>query len=355
MVRRFETLVEMLGHGFDTVIDVRSPAEFAEDHVPGAINLPVLDNEERARVGTIYKQESPFRARKIGAALVFRNAATHIEQSLAHHEGDWQPLVYCWRGGQRSGTLGWMLREIGWRAEVVEGGYRSYRRLVHEMLYEGALPFRIILLDGNTGTAKTDVLHRLASRGRQVLDLEGLANHRGSLLGIRPEGQPSQKMFESRIAQALAVMDPGLPILVEAESSKIGQRIIPPALFALMKSAPRIEVTAPVEARTAYLAKEYADILSDVAFLEGVFGYLIALRGRETIDGWLAMARAGEREALTRALITEHYDPAYRTSRRANGQDPAEEIAASSLDAAGQEVLADGVEAALDRIQASVT
>ena len=124
MALTFPTLDDFFAHGFDTVIDVRSPSEYVEDHVPGAISLPVLDDEERARVGTIYKQESPFLARKLGAALVFRNAADHIAGPLAHHEGGWKPLVYCWRGGQRSGSFAWMLKEIGWRAEKIDGGYR---------------------------------------------------------------------------------------------------------------------------------------------------------------------------------------------------------------------------------------
>ena len=178
MALSFETLRDLLDHGYDTVIDVRSPAEYAEDHIPGAINLPVLDNEERARVGTIYKQQSPFLARKLGAALVFRNAAAHVEGPLAHHDGAWRPLVYCWRGGQRSGSMTWMLQQIGWRAEVIAGGYRTYRRLVHDILYDTPLPHRLILLDGYTGTAKTEILHHLAGLGTQVLDLEGLAEQR---------------------------------------------------------------------------------------------------------------------------------------------------------------------------------
>ena len=192
MALTFQTLSDFLAHGHDTVIDVRSPAEYAEDHVPGATNLPVLDNDERAEVGTIYVQESSFRARKIGAAMVFRNAANHIEHSLSAYEGGWRPLVYCWRGGQRSGSFTWMLSQIGWRAEVVQGGYQSYRRLVHAALYETSLPHQLVLLDGLTGTAKTEILQAVERLGGQVLDLEGLARHRGSLLGARPGGNPAR-------------------------------------------------------------------------------------------------------------------------------------------------------------------
>ncbi|MGB1034867.1 MAG: tRNA 2-selenouridine(34) synthase MnmH, partial [Primorskyibacter sp.] len=243
MAHVYTSVADLFDHGCDTVIDVRSPSEYAEDHLPGAINLPVLSDAERAQVGTIYKQQSPFLARKIGAALVFQNAAAHIAGPLADHGGSWRPMVYCWRGGQRSGSFGWMLQQIGWRAQVLGGGYRTYRRLVKHALYDTAVPHRLVLLDGDTGTAKTALLHRLAARGVQVIDLEGLANHRGSLLGgLGP--QPSQKAFESALAAALAQADPTRPVLLEAESNKIGSRIIPPTLWTAMRTAPRIEVKA---------------------------------------------------------------------------------------------------------------
>lgn len=347
MALTFSTLSDLLAHGRDTVIDVRSPAEYAEDHVPGAINLPVLDDAERAEVGTIYTRQSPFLARKIGAAMVFRNAADHIAGPLSHHEGGWRPLVYCWRGGQRSGAFGWMLREIGWRAETVAGGYRSYRRLVHAALYDDPLPHRVVLLDGYTGTAKTDLLHLLEARGTQVLDLEGLANHRGSLLGARPGGQPGQKAFESRLAVALERLDPARPVLVEAESNKIGERLIPPRLWAGMKSALRIEVQAPIEARAAYLALAYDDILSDAARLRDRLAPLVRHRGRDTVEGWFALIDAGDRTGLTRALMEQHYDLAYAKSRRAIGARCIGTVRADTLDAAGLDGAAAGIEAKL--------
>ncbi|UWQ47106.1 tRNA 2-selenouridine(34) synthase MnmH [Leisingera aquaemixtae] len=335
MALTFTSLQEFYAHGFDTVIDVRSPAEYAEDHVPGAINLPVLDNEERAEVGTIYVQDSPFKARKLGAALVFRNAAGHIEQSLSHHEGSWKPLVYCWRGGQRSGSFTWMLQQIGWRAEVVQGGYQSYRRLVNAALYQTALPHRLVALDGYTGSAKTEVLKRAGEMGVQVLDLEGLANHRGSLLGDMPEPQPSQKGFESALAGALMKLDPARPVLVEAESSKIGQRIIPPAVWDAMKQAPRIELQVPVAARCRYLVEAYDDILSDADRLREKLGPLRAHRSGAVVDGWFASIEAGDKAGLTEALMVEHYDPAYRKSRTAIGAEVAATVEANALDDAG--------------------
>ncbi|MGR3803179.1 tRNA 2-selenouridine(34) synthase MnmH [Marinibacterium profundimaris] len=342
----FSTLDDFYAHGHDTVIDVRSPSEFAEDHVPGAISLPVLDDEERARVGTIYKQESPFLARKLGAALVFRNAAGHLERSLSHHEGGWRPLVYCWRGGQRSGSFAWMLKEIGWRADTVEGGYRTYRRLVNGYLYDSPLPHSFVLIDGNTGTAKTDLLHVLARRGWQVLDLEGAANHRGSLLGGMG-GQPSQKAFETTLARRLTEMDPARVVLVEAESSKIGERIIPPSVWAVMKGAARVEIEAPMAARVGYLVEAYDDVLSDGPKLEQLLWHLRTVRGHEVVDGWIAHIASGDKAALTRDLMAQHYDPAYAKSRRAIGGEPVARVTAEALSPAGIEAAATQLEAVL--------
>ncbi|MFW8593371.1 tRNA 2-selenouridine(34) synthase MnmH [Cribrihabitans neustonicus] len=350
MALRFTSLQEFYAHGHDTVIDVRSPAEYAEDHVPGAVSMPVLDNEERARVGTIYVQESPFLARKLGAALVFRNAADHIEQRLSHHEGGWRPLIYCWRGGQRSGSFTWMLQQIGWRAEVVQGGYQTYRRLVHKALYEEALPHRLVALDGYTGTAKTEVLKRAGALGVQVVDLEGLANHRGSLLGDMTEPQPSQKGFESALSGALLPFDPARPVLVEAESSKIGQRIIPPAVWEAMKKAPRIELRAPAEARCRYLTEAYDDILSDAEGLRDKLAPLRAHRSGAVVDGWFELIAAGDKPGLTRALMAQHYDPAYRKSRAAVGAEVAAVVEAESLDRRGLDRAAEQVVEVMARL-----
>jgi len=345
MVLEFPKLPDLLSHGFDTVIDVRSPAEFAQDHLPGAINLPVLDNEERAEVGTMYVQQSAFLARKIGAAKVFRNAANHIENHLSGHDGGWRPLVYCWRGGQRSGSFGWMLQQIGWRAEVIDGGYRTYRRLVKNFLYDDPLAHRLIALDGYTGTAKTELLHLLESRGNQVLDLEGLAEHRGSLLGAMTNPQPSQKRFESRLAVALSGLDPSRPVLIEAESSKIGDRIIPPSLWVAMKAAPRIAITAPIKARASYLKRAYDDILSDAEQLRRKLRPLRAHRGNAVVDDWFAMIDAGDKLALTRALMEQHYDLAYGKSRKSVDARILGQIRTPALDPASLITVAGQIEA----------
>ena len=350
MALKFPDLTQLYAHGYDTVIDVRSPAEFAEDHLPGAINLPVLNNEERARVGTIYVQDSPFLARKLGAALVFRNAANHIEHHLSHHDGAWRPLVYCWRGGQRSGSFTWMLQQIGWRAEVVDGGYRTYRRLVNAYLYDDPLPHRLIALDGYTGTAKTHLLALLQARGVQVLDLEALANHRGSLLGERPGGQPSQKGFESALSAALCSMDPARPVVVEAESSKIGSLILPPSLWNALCKAPRVNITASIEARSAYLVRAYDDILSDSDRLRDRLSPLRFHRGHEVVDGWLRLIDAGQKQALTRALMEQHYDPAYTKSRQSRPVQVLASLDVETLDNTGLSNAAAQIESLLDQL-----
>ena len=300
---------------FDDIIDVRTPAEFAEDHMPGALNLPVLSNEERAEVGTIYVQESPFKARKIGAALVARNAANHLEHALLAKDGSWKPLVYCWRGGQRSGSFATILQQVGWRAHVVDGGYKAYRSLVKQALYDEPFTAPLTLLDGNTGSAKTEILAQLAARNIQVIDLEGLANHRGSLFGAQAGGQPSQKAFEGALARVVAGLDKTRPVVIEAESSKIGSRVIPPQLWLAMKAAPRLEVQAPLAARATYLANAYLDIVADPARLEATLEKLRPYHGADTISLWQQLAKAHEVGALATALMAEHYDPRYAKAR----------------------------------------
>ena len=299
----------------DMLIDARSPTEFAEDHLPGAINLPSLDDDERARVGTIYVQDDRFKARRIGAALVARNVAAHLEGPLAQHDGSWRPMVYCWRGGQRSGSFASILDQIGWRVSLLDGGYRAYRRLVVQMLYEQPLALRPVLLDGNTGTAKTRLLELLSDAGVQVIDLEGLANHRGSALGARPGGQPPQKLFEGRLAQCIATLDPARPVVIEAESHKVGTRIVPPSLWALMKTAPVVRVTASVEARAEYLAHAYGDMTDKPDELRTSLDLLRPLRGHEVVDHWQEMVGSGNFTALAEELIRLHYDPGYERAR----------------------------------------
>jgi tRNA 2-selenouridine synthase len=326
---------------FDTVIDVRSSAEFAEDHIPGAINLPVLSNEERAEVGTIYVQDDPFKARKIGAALVARNTAGHLQTALKDQPGGWRPLVYCWRGGQRSGSFATILKEIGWQVRVLDGGYKSYRRAVQTRLYETALPHRFVILDGNTGTAKTELIHRLGQRGVQSLDLEGLANHRGSLFGHRDGGQPGQKAFESELAESLRRLDPTKPTVVEAESSRIGRLNVPPAVWKRMEDAPRIVIAAPLGARARFLARVYGDIVADFDRLADRLDALKPYQSKDSIERWRALAEAGEHETLAAELMEQHYDPRYGRERDRHDRETLARLDTVSLEPEALETLAD--------------
>ena len=334
--------------GFDTVIDVRAPSEFAEDHLPGAINLPVLSDAERAQVGTIYKQVSPFDARKLGGAMVAANAARHIAGPLAGFSGGWRPLVYCWRGGQRSGAFATILAQIGWRVGRIEGGYKAWRALVvARVLAPVAAP--VIVLDGNTGSAKTEILSRLAARGHQVIDLEALANHRGSLFGAMPGGQPSQKLFESRLAMALEGIDPTRPLLVEAESSRIGEVNLPRGIWAAIIAAPRLRLSVPVAARAAYTAQSYADATADPARVARIVESLRPLHPAERIADWLGMVDARDWAALSAGLMRDHYDPRYdkHRARHDDGRSPV--VTLDRLD--DLEAATSAVEAALARLQ----
>jgi tRNA 2-selenouridine synthase len=318
---------------FDALIDVRSPAEFADDHVPGAINLPVLSDAERAEVGTIYVQDSPFRANRIGAAYVARNIARHLEEALADKSPAFHPLIYCWRGGQRSNSMATILSRVGWRTGVLAGGYRTYRRHVQARLYDHDWPLKLVLIDGNTGCGKTAILARLQALGVQTVDLEDLAGHRGSLFGgFAGRPQPRQKMFESRLLTTLESLDLERPVVVEAESSKIGDLMTPPSLWQVMQTAPRIEIAAPRRERARYLVSAYGDIIADPERLETAFRRLPVYPAQQRLADWRRMAVDGEYEALAEALMELHYDPAYNRSRKKLARAPMAEISLETLD-----------------------
>ena len=304
---------------FDESIDVRSPSEFALDHLIRAINLPVLDDAERARVGTLYKQSTSFDAKKVGAALVARNIARHLDDTLSGRPKNWQPLVYCWRGGNRSASLAHVLRQIGWNAQTLDGGYKAYRRHVIGELERlpATLQFRVVC--GPTGSGKSRLLQGIGERGGQVLDLEQLAAHRGSVLGNLPDlPQPSQKHFESKIWDALRQFTSQRPIFVEAESVKIGRLRVPEALIARMWQSPCLNIQIPLAARVDFLTQEYAHFLHDLPDLELKLRCLYSLHGRDKIEDWLALASNQRWPELVGRLLGEHYDPAYRRSTLAH-------------------------------------
>ncbi|MEK0429195.1 MAG: hypothetical protein RL001_1722 [Pseudomonadota bacterium] len=304
---------------FDTVIDVRSESEFALDHVPGAVNCPVLHDDERVKVGTLYKQDSPFKAKKIGAAIVARNIASHLEAHFSDHPKSWRPLVYCWRGGNRSGAMAHILAKIGWSAVQLEGGYKAYRQHMITQIDEMAMRFRFQVVCGTTGSGKSRLLGTLAAMGAQVLDLEKLAAHRGSLLGSLPgEPQPTQKMFESQIWQTLRQFNPERWVYVESESKKIGNLRVPEKLMESMRASACIRINISDANRVQLLIQDYPHLATDMAQLMSQLEHLTPLHGRQKIDAWRALAELGNIPALVEALLTQHYDPAYLKSINRN-------------------------------------
>ena len=299
---------------FDTIIDARSEGEFALDHIPGAINCPVLNNEERIRVGTLYKQVGAFEAKKVGAPLVAHNIARHIDTLFADKPRDWKPLVYCWRGGNRSGSMAHILAKIGWPVVQLDGGYKAYRAFVSGALEQPpAVDFRVIC--GTTGSGKSRLLETLEQVGAQVLDLERLAAHRGSVLGHLPdEPQPSQKMFESRIWDKLRHFDLDQPVFVESESKKVGNLRVPDAVMERMRASPCIALTLSRPNRVRLLMEDYTHFARNPDALNGQLEHLVQLHGRAKIDNWHAMAKSGAMPELVDELLVEHYDPAYLRS-----------------------------------------
>ncbi len=314
-------------------IDVRSPSEYAEDHIPGAENHAVLDDLERARIGTLHAKESAFAAKRAGAALVARNIAAMLEGPFASKPRNWAPVVYCWRGGQRSRSLAHMLNEIGWHAVQLDGGYRAYRRHVIAVLATLPARFRFEVICGLTGSGKSRLLDALAAQGAQVLDLEALAQHRGSLLGDLPnEAQPSQKWFESQLAATLERLDPAQPVYVESESKKIGAVQVPEALLSAIRSADCIRVDTPERLRVALLKEEYTHYLADPAVLTARLAHLTPLHGRKTIERWTAAAAAGDWDALVGELLSRHYDPTYSRAIERNFARIAEAIVVTPME-----------------------
>jgi len=309
-------------HDFDTIVDARSPAEFALDHIPGAINCPVLDDDERRIVGTLYKQQGAFEARRVGGAMVAANLARHLREVFADKPASWKPLIYCWRGGMRSGTITQWLRLVGWDAQQLQGGYKSWRRHVIDTLERVAPHLRLVMVVGATGSAKTRVLQALAAMGHQTLDLEGMARHKGSLLGALPDAQqPSQTAFETALVYMLDTLDAARPVFVEGESRRIGRLNLPTPLIERMRASPEIvEVQAAWPARLSYLLADYAYLGDRPDWLAAQLEPLKPLHGNATIAAWQAMARAHDLPALFAALALQHYDPSYTRSQRANFQ-----------------------------------
>ncbi|AMC33329.1 tRNA 2-selenouridine(34) synthase MnmH [Janthinobacterium sp. B9-8] len=303
---------------FDEVIDVRTPLEFADDHIPGAINAPVLSNEERVIVGTLYKQD-PFAATKLGAGLVAKNLGIHLATTFKDKPKNWKPLIYCWRGGKRSGSMTTWFNLIGWKARQLQGGYKTYRGDILVKLDAIPAVSRFIVLAGHTGCGKTRLLNALERTGAQTLDLEGLAKHRGSVLGASPAApQPSQKSFDSQLIHQLSQFDPSRPVFVEAESKRIGLVHLPASLMLAIRAADCILVQASFEDRIRFLCDDYANLFDDPLSFKTKLSRLVEMHGKVVLAQWNELIDQGKKAELFGELISKHYDPAYKRSSQSN-------------------------------------
>ena len=304
---------------FDAILDARSEGEYALDHLPGAENWPSLNDAERIQVGTLYKQVSPFEAQKIGAALVAANISRHILAHVMDKPKNWKPLVYCWRGGKRSNSLALILGQIGFHVTLIEGGYKAFRSALVQDIPQQVAPLQWRVLCGPTGSGKTRLLQVLANEGAQVLDLEAIASHRASVLGIIPgQSQPTQKAFETHIWDALRRFDPARPIYVEAESKKVGNVTLPDSLMEAMRQSPCVRLDLTVPHRVQLLMEDYDYFVKDPALFGERLDKLMDLRGRAVVENWKAQAHAGHTAEVVAELLEQHYDPGYESSTARN-------------------------------------
>lgn len=300
---------------FDAVIDARSESEFALDHLPGAVNWPTLNDQERHDIGTLYKQVNPFEARKRGAAIAARNIAEHITRDVLDKPKDWRPLTYCWRGGQRSGSLTLVLGQIGFRVTIIEGGYKAFRAAIvaDTARLADRLTFRVVC--GTTGSGKTRLLHALQRCGAQVLDLEGLAVHRSSVLGALPgQPQPSQKAFDTQVWDRLRRFDPAQPVFVESESRKVGNVAVPEALMDAMRRSTCLNLVLGDNERVDLLLEDYDFFVQHTDVFCDRLDVLAELRGKATVKEWKAKVAEGRMAEVVQQLLTQHYDPMYLQS-----------------------------------------
>lgn len=304
---------------FDAVIDARSEGEYALDHLPHAQNWPTLHDDERITIGTLYKQVSPFEARKLGGVAAARNIAANIETHALDKPKHWAPLTYCWRGGQRSGSLSLVLDQIGFKVTLVEGGYKAFRAAMLEDIPLQAQRLQFDVVCGTTGCGKTRLLHALAAEGAQVLDLEGLANHRSSLLGAVPGlPQPTQKRFDTLVWDTLRRFDATRPVYVESESKKIGNLTLPTALVERMHNSPCLQLSLPTEERIELLLEDYSHLVHDTTYFCHRLDVMAEFRGKVVVQGWKDQVAAGNFHSVVQDLLVQHYDPSYLKSMQNN-------------------------------------
>lgn len=302
------------------LLDVRSPGEFAQGHIPGALNLPLFSNEERALVGTCYKQEGRSAAVELGLGLVGPKLVEFVQWAKAQAPQG-QVRLHCWRGGMRSESMAFLLRTAGFEVWLLQGGYKAFRRWVRETL---ALPRRILIVGGMTGTGKTEVLQALALRGEQVLDLEGIAHHRGSSYGhLNLPPQPTTEQFENTIALEWFQFQDDRPVWIEAESKQVGTCRIPPELFEQMERARIFELQRSPQERIQFLVELYGTA-GTAALLEATD----RIRKRLGPEKTKRVKQAIEQGDLATAIegVLSYYDNTYRydLNRRAVPRFPLE-------------------------------
>ena len=288
------------------LLDVRSPGEFARGHIPGAHNLPLFSDEERAAVGTLYSHQGRRAALHHGLELVGPRLAPLAQQAAALAGDDANLRLHCWRGGLRSGSAAWLLETYGLSCTLLEGGYKGFRRWLRQAL---AQPRPVVLLGGPTGSGKTDVLHALRFAGAQVLDLEGLAHHRGSSFGgLGQPRQPTTEQFENEIAMALQAVSPQRVLWIEAESVQVGCCRIPPELFQQMQQAPLVALQRPEHERLDHLLATYGPMPRQdlVEATRRIGKRLGPQRTREAVE-----AIAAGKLRLACQVILDYYDRTY--------------------------------------------
>jgi tRNA 2-selenouridine synthase len=298
------------------VIDARSPREYAEDHLPHAVNLPVVNDDEYAEVGTKHR-DNTHEAYLIGVEYSLHNIARQIKPLIAKYGKNDRMLVYCFRGGKRSKLWADNLRTIGFEVDVLPGGWKNYRRWVRESLETLPRHLQLRVLTGATGCGKTRLLHALASAGQQVLDLEAIACHRGSLIGALPDQrQPTQKLFDSMLLDALRKFDPARPVWLEAESKKIGNLQLPDALHEAMHRTTPLHISAPMPERVRLWREDYAHFVEDPVGMVEKLAPLKPLIGGEELATWRSLAAAGQVNELFERVMRNHYDPCYERSTK---------------------------------------
>lgn len=299
------------------IIDVRSEAEFSIDHIPGAINLPVLNNTERKIIGTIYKKFGSFEANKSGAMIITKNISL-ILQRFINLPKDLEIVVYCWRGGKRSYSLNTILNSIGIKSNIIKGGYKSFRKMVIEKLETLPKNYKFVVIAGPTGNGKTLLLEKLEKSGENIINLEQLANHYGSVLGDINLIQPTQKSFETHLLYSLSKLEASKICFIESESKKIGKLSIPDILLKKIRNSPCIQIEIPIDSRVENIKENYKYFIDNPDELLTRLKKIKQYIGIENLNNWTKLINHYEWDAFIEQMITSYYDPLYNKSLNQN-------------------------------------